>query len=205
MPGSKGGKKKDERLPLPKEKKKASPAEVQADNKATGQRGKASVAATRVSYGYSTVCSWHTKAEIADEFHARNALEWDDMKARHNQSVYQKYHDTHMLRQLARNRVFDQGKAIAQGRAYSLSKNQLEKKNRGEEEKVPQRSAQGDSSDYDTEGDDNMQKVLATLPPLPALPLAPSTTSQPPATGSRAGPQESPLPPPSKVEQASLG
>ncbi len=55
------------------------------------------------------------------------------------------------------------------------------------------------------EGDDKMQKVLATLPPLPALPLAPSMTSQPPATGSGAGPQESPPLPPSKVEQALLG
>ncbi len=96
------------------------------------------------------------------------------------------------------------GKAVAPGRAYSESKNQLEKKNRGDEGKVPRRSVQGDSSDYDTDGDEKMQPVLAKLPPLPASSSAHSMTSQPPATGSRAGQQEAPPPLPSKVGQAPL-
>ncbi len=205
MLGSRRGKKKDKDQPSlqQKEKKRVLQAEVRAEDKATGQQGKASAASVRVSYGFSMVSGQHSKAEIAEEFHARNALEWNNMKAWYNQSIYQKYHDNHVLRWLARNSLFNRNKAIAAGsRAYSLSKNQLEKKNQGLEEKVPDRSAQGDSTDYDMEGDENMQKVLAILPPLTALPLAPSMTPQPPATSSRAGLQEPP--PPSKEEQASL-
>ncbi len=53
-----------------------------------------------------------------------------------------------------------------------------------------------------------MQKVLAVMPSLTTLPLAPSI-SRPPTTSSGAGLQESPLPStppstPSKVEQVSL-
>ncbi len=127
MPGNGRGKKKDERLLPPKEKKKASQAEVRAENKATGQQGKALAAAVRSSYGYSTICGWRSKAEIAEEFHARNDLEWNNMQAWHNQRVYQKHHDDHALRWLACNHTFDQGRAVAKGRAYSLIKNQLEK------------------------------------------------------------------------------
>ncbi len=73
---------------------------------------------------------------------------------------------------------------------------------------MPDHSLHGDSSDYDTEGDEDMQKVLAIMPSLITLPLAPSI-SRPPATGSRSGLQETPppsLPPssPSKIEQVSL-
>ncbi len=80
MPGSGKGKakeKKDKDQPPPqqKEKKKVSPAEVQAENKATGQQGKALAASVHVSYHYSTVCGQRSKAEIAEELHARNALE----------------------------------------------------------------------------------------------------------------------------------
>ncbi len=51
------------------------------------------------------------------------------------------------------------------------------------------RSPDDYSTDYDTEGDDDMQQVMASMPSLTALPLAP-TFPQPPATGSGAGLQE---------------
>ncbi len=201
MLGSRG-KKKEEQLPPPKEKKKASQAEIRVDNKATGQQGKASAAIIRDSYGYSSVSDQRMKAEIADEFHKRNKLVQDNMKAQENERVYQKYHDTHALRRLACNKVFNRGKAVTPGQAYLLSKNHLEMKNRGPEGKIPRRSAQGDSTDYDMEGDENMKKVLATLLPLPA---SPPMTSQPPATGSGACQQEQTSPPPpSKAGQALL-
>ncbi len=202
MPGSRGGKKKEELLPPPKEKKKASQAEIQADNKATGQQGKASAAIICGSYSYSSISNRRTKAEIADEFHKRNKLELDNKQLRENERIYQKHHHTHSLRRMAHNKVFDKGKAVALGLAYSLSKNRLEKANRGSEGEIPCCSAQGDSSDYDTDADEKIQKVLAMLPPLPA---SSSMTSQPPATGSGAGQQEQTPPSPSKAETASLG
>ncbi len=56
------------------------------------------------------------------------------------------------------------------------------------------RSAHGDSADYDTEGDEDMERVLTVMPSLTNLPLAPSAP-QPPATSSGAGLQELPSPP----------
>ncbi len=55
----------------------------------------------------------------------------------------------------------------------------------------------GYSTDYDMEGDEDMQQMLAVMPSLTALPLA-SSFPQPPATDSGAGLQElqpSPMPP----------
>ncbi len=208
MPGSGRGKKKAE-PPLVKEKKGPLSAEIRADNKATGQQGKASAASVRAGYGLSMICNRRSKAEIAAEFQARNDLEKDNTLAQHNRQIYQRFHDDHNLRRMACNCIFWRGKAVAEGSAcYSLSKNQLEKEKQGPKEEVPERSANGDSTDYDTEGDESMHQVLATLPPLTALPLAPSI-SQPPATGSGAGLQKLPLPPTpppttSKAEQASL-
>ncbi len=127
----------------------------------------------------------------------------------HNRWIYQRYHDDHAVRWNAHNHVFWRGNAVAEGsRCYSLSKNQLEEEKRGPKQEVPPRSAQGDSTDYDTECDENMKQVLATLPSLTTLPLAPSV-SQPPATDSGAGLQKLPppkTPPPttSKAEQAPL-
>ncbi len=73
---------------------------------------------------------------------------------------------------------------------------------------MPEHSANGNSTDYDTETDENMRQMLAEMPPLTTLPLAPSLP-QPPAAGSGAGlqkPPPPPLPPPttSRAEQASL-
>ncbi len=64
----------------------------------------------------------------------------------------------------------------------------MELKKRGKDKVVPKRSAQGDSTDYDTEADEQMKKVLAKLPPLPVQPTKTPT----------------PSPPPSRVEQAPL-
>ncbi len=195
------GKKQGEALPPPKEKKRASPAEIWADDKATGQEGKVSAAVIRSSYGYSSMVNRRTKAQINEDFQKRNWLMRDNEEARQNQRVYQEYHDAHTLRQLARNKVFAKGKLVARGVAYSESKNRLEKVNMGSDRKPWPRSVQGEGSDYDMEGDENIKEVLAKLPPLP---VSSSMTSQPPATGSGAGQQEPP-PPPSKAGSASLG
>ncbi len=68
MPGGKGKKKKEPLLV--KEKKGTSAAEVWADNKATGQQGKASAASVRAGYGLSMVCGCKSMAEICAEFQA---------------------------------------------------------------------------------------------------------------------------------------
>ncbi len=205
MPGSRKGKKQEEETPppQPKEKKRATQAEIRADDKAAGQQGKASAAAAQASYGFGSVTGRHMKSEIADEFHKRNNLERDNKRAQENEWIYLKYHHDHVLRRNACNKLYNVGKAVASGRAQSMSKDELEMKRRGPDKKVLMCSAQGESTDYDMEGDDNMKKVLAKLPPLPASPPAMSTTSQPPAT-SRAGPQESPTPPPTQAEQVLL-
>ncbi len=80
MPGSGKGKKKVQPPPV-KEKKGPSPAEIRAENRATGQQGKASAASVRAGYGLSTICNRRSKAEIAAEFRARNDLEKDDTLA----------------------------------------------------------------------------------------------------------------------------
>ncbi len=59
---------------------------------------------------------------------------------------------------------------------------------------MPAHSVAGDSTDYDTETDEKMRQVLAEMPPLTTLPLAPSLP-QPPAAGSGAGLQTPPPPP----------
>ncbi len=105
-----------------------------------------------------------------------------------------------MLRRNVRNKAFDGGRMVAKSSvAHSESKNRLERVRLGTEKKIPPCSVQGENSDYDTEGDEQIQKVLATLPPLASS----STTSQPPATGSGAG-QQPPPPWPSKAGLASL-
>ncbi len=125
--------KKDQPLLSQEEKKEMLQTEVRTENKATDQQGEASAAAVHADYGcFSMACSRCSKAEIAEEFHTRNALEWNHTMAQHHQNVYQKCHDAHALRRLARNSLFNQNRAVAAGsRAYSLSKDQLEEANRG--------------------------------------------------------------------------
>ncbi len=97
MPGSRRGKKRKEPLPA-KEKKGTSTTEAWADNKATGQQGKASAASVCAGYSLSTICGRKSKAKIAAEFLARNRLETNDVLAQHNQQIYQKHYDDHILK-----------------------------------------------------------------------------------------------------------
>ncbi len=96
MPGN--GKRSKKKETLLKEKKGTSSAEVQADNRASGQQGMASAVAVCASYGQSTICNCRMKAEIYEEFLARNKLELDNAKARHNTQIYRKFTQEHALR-----------------------------------------------------------------------------------------------------------
>ncbi len=160
-----------------------------------GQQGMASAASVHVSYGQSMICNCRTKAKINAEFPARNKLEMDNAKAQHNRQIYQRYTDEHKLRRKERLSIYWRGQALSRGhRCYALTKNQLEVAKRGPDKVVPTHSCDGDSTDYDTEADEKLHQMLAEMPPLTTLPLAPSLP-QPPATGSEAG-QQIPLPPP---------
>ncbi len=139
-----------------------------------------------------------TKAQISAEFHKRNTLELDNAQAKRNMTAYLKYHDAHTLRRNVCNKAYDKGHTVSKGRVALDSKDMLEAARWQKEKKVPKRSVQGESTDYDTEGDDYIKEVLATLPPLAQKP-------KPPAKSSGAGPQQSPTPPPPQVEQAPLG
>ncbi len=127
MPGSrkKQSKKKE---PLEKEKKGPSPAEIRAENRATGKQGKASAVSVRASYSQSTICGCRMKAEICAEFQAQNKLEMDNAKAWHNRQIYQRFADNHKLKWKEHLHVFWRGQALGEGHpCYSLTKNQLEK------------------------------------------------------------------------------
>ncbi len=121
----------------------------------------------------------------------------DYQLAKHNLDVYQKCHVIHQYRCLAHNSLYRRNQTVAVGSpAHSLSKNQLEEANRGPNHEVADHSMDGYSTDYDTEGDDDMQQVLALMPSLTALLLA-SFFPQPPAINNGAGLQglqPSPLP-----------
>ncbi len=98
MPGNgKNGKKKKE-VHKPKEKKVMLHTETKSDDRASGQQGLASSAATRVSYGQSMVTQRRMKAEIKEEFRARNKQELDANKVRHNYQIYSHYHQDHGVR-----------------------------------------------------------------------------------------------------------
>ncbi len=193
MPGN--GKRQKKKEPPLKEKKGMSGAEVRAVDRASGQQGLASAAAIHAVYGHSTVTNRRTKAKIQQEFEARNKLELDADKARHNYQIYRKYTQDHALRRESRLECFGRGRALSRGHMYfSDSRNKLALHKRGQNNEVPTHSADGDSTDYDTEADTGLQMMLAEMPPLSTLPLAPSLP-QPPTTDSRAG-QQPPLPPP---------
>ncbi len=93
----------------PKDKKGMSSAEVRAEDRASGQQGLASAAATHVSYGQSKVTKRWMKAEIKEVFQARNRLELDDHKARHNFQIYSKYTQEHAHRCNIRLECFGRG------------------------------------------------------------------------------------------------
>ncbi len=52
--------------------------------------------------------------------------------------------------------------------AHSSSKNRLEEVNRGLTGEIPGHSDDGYSTDYDSEGDEGMERVLVTPPTLPS-------------------------------------
>ncbi len=206
MLGSEDGK-KDQPPPPQEGEKGVLQAKAWAEDKVTTQQGEASPEVVWTGYGhYSMVYGQCTKAKIAEEFYARNVLVQNPKLVQHNLDLYQKCHIAHQRRCLACNSLFNQNQTVAVGSAaHSLSKNQLEDANRGLNREVADRSMHGDSTDYDTEGDDDMQQVLAVMPSLTALPLA-SSFPQPPATSSRAGLQElQSLPTPPSTFPSAIG
>ncbi len=130
MSESENGKK--DPSPLPQEGEKGVlQAEARAEDEATTQQGEAVSATIWMGYGcFSMVCDRHSKAKIAEEFYARNALVQNPKMAQHNLSIYQECHDAHQYRRLARNSLFHWNRTVAAGsRVHLLSKNQLEEAN----------------------------------------------------------------------------
>ncbi len=81
----------------------------------------------------------------------------DHKLADHNLNAYRNCHISHQRRRLARNCLYYRNQTIPVGmRAYSLSKDQLEEANRGPNHEVADRSPDGYSTDYDSEGDQEM-------------------------------------------------
>ncbi len=66
------GKRQKKKETPPKEKKGTSSAEAWAEGRALGQQGLASATAIHASYGQRMVTKRQTKAEIKQEFQARN-------------------------------------------------------------------------------------------------------------------------------------
>ncbi len=87
--------KKDQLPPPQEEEKGALQAEIQTeDEAATLQDG-----AVWTGYGhYCMVTGRCSKAEIAREFYARNALVQNPKMVQHHLSIYQKCHDAHQCR-----------------------------------------------------------------------------------------------------------
>ncbi len=130
MSGSEDGEKNQ---PPPPQKKEEGvmQAKAQAEEEVATRRGDAALVLPWMGYGrFSTVCGRCTKAEFAEEFYARNALEPNYQLAKHNLNVYQKYHVAHQCRRLAHNCLYWRNRTIAAGlRVHSLSKKQLEEAN----------------------------------------------------------------------------
>ncbi|MCP4600158.1 MAG: hypothetical protein GY847_06420, partial [Proteobacteria bacterium] len=150
-------------------------------------------------YGrFSTVMGRHSKGEFQREFYARNACVTSARVMQRNLSAYQQLHVTHQRRRFARIVMYKQNRTVAEGSiSHSLSKNQLEDVNRGPTGEIPERSQDGYSTDYDTEGDESMEQMLATMPPLPPQSQTPPThdsddETQPPDPF----PSEEGIPPP---------
>ncbi len=117
------------------------------------------------------------------------------MYAKHNEQCYHKYYQQQAQRRNVHLERFSWSKALTKGHScYSSSKNLQELYKHGMHKTPPLHSRDGDSADYDTEGNDHMKEVLAEMPPLTSLPLAPSLKQVPPTT-SRAGQQPLLLPP----------
>ncbi len=146
MPGNRKRQMKKETPP--KENKGMSNTEVRADDRASGQQGLASATAIHASYGHSTITKHWMKAEIQQEFLARNKLELDADKVRHNFQIYHKYTQEHALRREVHLECFGRGKALGEAHNYfSDSKNLQELHKHGPNKEVPTHSVDGDSTD----------------------------------------------------------
>ncbi len=179
------GEERKDQLPPPKEmEEEAMQAEAQAGGEIVDSQEGAMGIPPWDGYGrFKTVMGRRSKAEFAEAFYARQALESSYLLARHHLDTYKKCHDAHQRRRLSRNVRYYRCEPVTVGSwAYSLSKNQLEEANRGPNREVPDRSMNGDSTDYDLEGDEGMELVIASMPSLTALPMAPSYP-QPPTDG----------------------
>ncbi len=194
MPGNgKNGKEKKE-VSEPKEKRTASHTETTVEDRASGQQGLASSAATHASYGQSMV-KCRLKAVIQKELQARNQLAENAEAAKHNENCYHKYHQQQAQKRNIRLEIFGRGKALAVGHScFSDSKNLQELWRCGRH--APPHSPTGDSTDYDTDRDEQMKQVLAQMPAL--LPMhtlkqvGPATSG----AGKQPPPPLPPMPPP---------
>ncbi|MCP4546538.1 MAG: hypothetical protein GY835_08755, partial [bacterium] len=80
-------------------------------------------------------------------------------------------------RRFAQIVAYKQDRMVSMGSiAQSSSKNRLEEVNHGPIGEIPSRSNDGYSTDYDSEGDEGMERVLASMPSHPPLPVTPPTT-----------------------------
>ncbi len=171
MPGNGKNGKRKKGVIEPKEKKAMSSAEAKADDRASGQQGLVSAMAAHAS----TVTQHRSKDEILAEFRAQNDLEKDAEKVRHNYQIYSRYYQEHARRCKICLEYFKWSRALGEGHpCFFDSKNLQELKKRRLNKIVPHHSAEGDSTDYNTEADTLMQEVLAEMPPLMSRLLAPS-------------------------------
>ncbi len=173
------GKKKEEAKEL-KEKKTTSCAETKADDKASGQQGLASAMASHASYGQSMVTKRQMKAEIQKEFWAQNKLTGNAEVAKYSENCYRVYKQKQEQRCNTCLEVFGRDHALApQHSCFSHGKH-LQEQERCDTQGPPH-SVSGHSTDYDTEGDEQIRQVLAhmaALPPVPSLQQAPPTSSR---------------------------
>ncbi|MCP4540726.1 MAG: hypothetical protein GY832_26610, partial [Chloroflexi bacterium] len=152
-------------------------------------------------YGrFSTVMGRRTKAEFRDEFYKRNTYVRSFFVVRDHLRAYQECHVAHQRRCFARIVAYKQDRMVSVGSiAHSSSKNRLEEVNRGPIGEIPGRSDDGYSTDYDSKGDKGMERVLASMPSHPPLPVTPPTTDD----GAGEDEFQPPDPFPSKQEPSS--
>ncbi len=118
-----------------------------------------------------------TKAEFREEFYKRNAYIRSFFVAQDNLRAYQECHVMHQCRRFARIVMYKQNRTVATGSiSHSLSRNQLEETNRGPTGEIPGCSDDGYSTDYDSEGDEGMERILASMPSQPPRSVMPPTT-----------------------------
>ncbi len=120
---------KKDQLPPPEEEG-AMQASVQ-DTEGVPNEEKVTSVPPWAGYGhFKTICDQPSKAEIAKEFQARNALVREHAQAQRNLDLYQKCHAAHQYRRMTRNRQYSRDQVVAEGsEGYSQSKALLEEVN----------------------------------------------------------------------------